>query len=54
MIQSVDGVSYCNLIKPDSDIFFNFDLDLFTQDELLLYGPEYLYFTIDNIFIKVI
>lgn len=54
VIQSIDGVSYCNLLKPDSDIFFNFDLDNFTQDELLVYGPEYLYFTTDNISVRVI
>jgi|ADurb_Leu_03_Slu_FD_contig_121_114291_length_11920_multi_3_in_0_out_0_4 hypothetical protein len=54
VIQSIDGVSYCNLIKPASDIFFNFDLDTFTQDQLLRYGPEYLYFTEDNISIRAI
>ena len=54
VIQSIDGVSYCSLIKPESDIFFNFDLDTFTQDQLLVYGPEYLYFSEDNISVRVI
>jgi len=44
VVQSVDGVDHCNLIEPNCDIFFDFDLKDLTQDELMLYSPEYVYF----------
>ncbi len=53
-VQDVDGVEHCRIIKPVTSIFFNFDIKEFTQDELLKYGPEYIYFTASNISIKVI
>lgn len=52
-VQNIEGVSHCNLIKPESNIFFEFDLQDLTQQELLEYGPEYVYFTIDTITVKV-
>jgi hypothetical protein len=52
-IQSVPGVSHCNLIKPESNIFFNFILEDLTQQELMEYGPEYVYFTEDSISVQV-
>ena len=53
VVQGVDGVDHCRLIKPGSNIFFNFDLIELTQQQLLEYGPEYVYFTEDDIEIKI-
>jgi hypothetical protein len=53
VVQEVDGVDHCRLLKPETSIFFNFDIDNFTQEELLQYGPEYVYFTTDNITIRI-
>lgn len=53
VVQEVDGVDHCRLLKPESSIFFNFDIDNFTQTELLQYGPEYVYFTEDDITIRI-
>lgn len=54
IIQNIDGVSHCRLRKPETSIFFNFELKDLTQDQLLRYGPEYMYFTEDTISVKVI
>jgi hypothetical protein len=54
IVQSIDGVNHCRLITPASNIFFNFSIDNFTQDQLLNYGPEYVFFTADDITVKVI
>ena len=53
VVQEVVGVKYCRLITPESSIFFNFDIDEFTQQELLEYAPEYIYFTEDDIAIRI-
>jgi hypothetical protein len=53
VVQEVDGVDHCRLLKPESSIFFNFDIDNFSQTELLQYGPEYVYFTTDTITIRI-
>lgn len=53
VVQEVEGVSHCNLIQPSSSIFFNFDIDTFTQQQLLEYAPEYVYFTSNDISIRV-
>ena len=53
VVQDIDGVDHCRLIKPVSNIFFNFDLINLTQDELLEYGPEYVYFSEDSIELKI-
>jgi hypothetical protein len=53
IVQNVDGVEHCRLIKPGSNIFFNFDLINLTQEQLLEYGPEYVYFTEDDIEVKI-
>ena len=52
-VQNVEGVSHCNLIAPESNIFFNYDLQSLTEEELLRYSPEYVYFTEDTISVKV-
>jgi len=51
--QGISGVDHCNLIKPESNIFINFNLKDLTQEELLRYGPEYMYFTTDNIAVRI-
>jgi hypothetical protein len=55
VVQSIEGVDHCQLIFPTSDVFFNFDImtDL-TQEQLLEYSPEYVYFTITDISLKII
>ena len=53
IVQNVEGVKYCRLIKPESSIFFNFDIDTFSQEELLKYSPEYIYFTENDIEIRI-
>jgi len=54
IVQEVSGVSHVALLKPESNIFFEFDpYKDFTQQELLEYGPEYIFFTDDDISIAV-
>jgi len=54
VVQEVDGVDHMRLTQPASNIFFNYDLQEFTEQELLEYGPEYVYFTESDITILVI
>jgi len=54
VVQNVDGVSHCNLKQPVTSIYFNFQLKDLTQDQLLKYGPEYVYFIQDEIIVRVI
>jgi len=54
VVQEVVGVDHLRLTAPASSIFFNFKLEDFTDEELLDYGPEYVYFTEDTISILVI
>jgi hypothetical protein len=54
VVQSVTGVDHCRLAKPETSIFFNFDLEDLTEDELLTYGPEYVYFLEDDITVKIL
>jgi len=53
VVQEVEGVERCRVIKPESSIFFNYDIDTFTQTQLLEFSPEYIYFTLDTISVKV-
>ncbi len=53
VIQGIEGVHHCNVIKPESNIFFDFDLQKFKEQELLKYTPEYVYFKEDNITIRI-
>lgn len=53
IIQNVTGVRNCNLLQPTSNIFFEYELTDLTEDELLEYGPEYVYFDYDSISIRV-
>ena len=53
VVQDVDGVEYCRVIKPESNVFFTYDINTFSQIELLRFAPDYVYFTEDNISVKV-
>ena len=53
-IQGVTGVQHCNLLTPKCNIFFNFEMSDLTREELLSYGPEYVFFTEDSISIVII
>ncbi len=54
VVQDIDGVSHCRLRKPETSIFFNFQLKELTEDQLLAYGPEYVYFDEDSITVRVV
>jgi hypothetical protein len=54
VVQEVTGVDHCHVVEPESSIFFNFDINKFTQEELLKYSPDYIYFTEASISIKVL
>jgi len=53
-IQNVDGVDHCRIIQPISNIFYNFELTDLTTDELLTYTPELMFFTEENISIRLV
>jgi hypothetical protein len=53
VVQDIDGVSHCRLRKPETSIFFNFELINLTEEQLLRYGPEYVYFDEDSITVRV-
>lgn len=53
VLQGIDGVDHCRVVKPESSIFFDFSLDDFTEQELLEYGPEMIYFDEDSISVRV-
>ena len=52
-VQNVTGVLYCHLLRPQSNIYFNYNLDDFEQQNLLEYGAEYVYFTEDDITVRI-
>lgn len=52
-IQNIEGVGHCNLIKPESNIFFEYELTSLTEQELLEYSPEFIYFLESSIIVKV-
>ncbi|MGD2071940.1 MAG: DUF2793 domain-containing protein [Candidatus Thorarchaeota archaeon] len=53
VVQEVDGVEHCRVIKPESSIFFDYDIDDFTQQELLEFAPDYVFFTLSDISVRV-
>lgn len=53
IIHNTVGVNHCRLITPQSDIFFDFNIDDFEQQELMEYTPEWIYFTEDDITVKI-
>jgi len=53
VIQDVDGVDHCRVVKPVTSIFFDFVLEELTEQELLEYGPEFVYFKESDITVRV-
>lgn len=53
VVQEVDGVKKCRVTAPLANIFFSYNINNFTQQELLEFGPDYIYFTEDNITVRV-
>lgn len=53
-VQNLSGVLNCRLIKPETSIFFNFVIDDMLQQQLLEYSPEWVFFTEDDISIKLL
>ena len=53
VVQGIEGVSHCRLKKPETSIFFNFELKNLTEDQLLRYGPEYVFFREEDITVRV-
>jgi VCBS repeat-containing protein len=41
--QDISGVDYCRVLKPEHDIFFNFDFNDFKHEDLLRYSPQLVY-----------
>lgn len=54
IVLGVEGVEYCTVVEPEIDIFFKFDVTNFTQDQLLQYAPDYIYFSETDISVKVV
>jgi len=54
VVQGLEGVDHLRLTKPESNIFFDYDINKFTEQELLEYGPEYVFFEESDISILVI
>lgn len=53
VVQGVEGVKNCKVVEPESNIFFNYDIDEFTQQQLLEFGPDYIYFTESDITVRI-
>jgi len=53
LVHNINGVSHCRLIQPESGIFFDYNIDDFSQQQLLEYTPEWMYFTADDITIRI-
>jgi len=52
-IHDIDGVKFIRVVKPESDIIYKDVTDNLTKDQLMLYTPEYIYTTKDNIRITI-
>lgn len=53
VLQGIDGVNYVRLIKPEIDIYFEYEMKDLTNDQLTLYVPEYISFRREDIKIEV-
>ena len=55
VVQGIPGVLHCKVLEPQHDIFFNFDPDKdFTQEQLIRYTPDLIYFDTNNIKVVVL
>jgi hypothetical protein len=54
IVQNIEGVKYCKVLKPEHDIFFNYDIYRdFNEKQLLEYSPQMVMFTKSSIFINL-
>jgi hypothetical protein len=54
VVQDIPGVEHCELLEPSFNIKFEFDpYKNMTQDQLLRYTPELIFFSSENIIIDV-
>ncbi len=53
IVQGVVGVSYCTVLDPPHDIFFNYNLDNFDHETILRYTPELIYISSEGIEINI-
>lgn len=54
IVQNVSGVENCTVISPSHDIFYDSDqLTNLTQEQILTYTPELVYFTTNSIYITI-
>ena len=52
-IHNVEGVDHVRLISPKTSIYFDFETSDLTEDQLLKYGPEYIFFNEDSIVVRI-
>ena len=53
IIKSVRGVSNCRVMQPDHDIEYTFNIDDLTEDQLIVYTPELIFFDSSSIDIEL-
>ena len=54
VVQSIAGVQHCDVVSPQSNIFFNFSTKSLTQQQLLEYSPTYIHFNKEDIVIRIV
>jgi len=67
VVHNISGISHCRLVRPESSIFYNFNINKLdhyklsyfkstdnAQVKLLLYSPEYTFFKEENITVIII
>lgn len=52
-VHNINGVEHVNLIKPVHSIFYNYELVDLTEQQLKEYAAEYLFFTSEDITIRI-
>lgn len=52
-IHEISGVDHVRLISPKTSIYFDFETSDLDEDQLLKYGPEYIFFNESSIIIRV-
>ena len=53
VVQQIEGVLYCDLKKPEHDIYFDFDFDNFSHEDLLRYSPQLVYLDTNSMSITI-
>jgi hypothetical protein len=53
VIQQIDGVLYCDIKKPAHDIFFDYEFDNFSHEDLLRYSPQLVYLDTNHMSITI-